>query len=81
MKEVFIHTEGNLRGKPRKVTRCIILEEQTVKAEGLAICNPKDQYSRKRGNLIARGRACKALETQNPYPLGIIDGLEVSMHE
>ena len=76
MKEVFNHTEGTLHSKPRKITRCILIED-IPRAEGIAICNPHDQYSRKRGNQIARGRAYKALEINQLCPLGVIKGLEI----
>jgi len=72
MKEYIEHLESN----GRKVTICTLAiphdvsqieedfseVENEVVAAGVAICNPKDQYNRKKGNMIARGRAYKALD-------------------
>lgn len=74
----YVHTWGHLRGKPRKVTRCLLIQEGVIRAEGISICNPKDQYKRKLGNMIACGRAWKALEEGSPIK-GIIEGLEICL--
>jgi len=71
MREQFEHLKDS-RGM--EVTICSLLEEhqvpenelgftsaESVVAQGISIRNPLDQYNRKRGNTIARGRAYKAL--------------------
>ena len=45
-------------------TTCNLFDEKyNLLAIDIAICSPKDAYSKKRGWLIARGRAAKALIT------------------
>lgn len=46
------------------VTECILIRNERVVAFGLSFCAPNDQYDRKKGNRIARGRAYKAYEKQ-----------------
>lgn len=44
--------------------------EPELVAKGYAICSPRDQYVRKKGNLIAKGRAYTALtEMKSSNPL------------
>ncbi|MGW8177264.1 MAG: hypothetical protein ACWGQW_00485 [bacterium] len=71
MREFFEHLKDQ-RGM--EITVCSLMEEfpieesnaldvtsaEHIVAQGIAIQNPLDQYSRRRGNMIARGRAHKA---------------------
>lgn len=45
-----------------RVTECLLVQSGMVVAYGASFCAPNDQYDRKKGNRIARGRAHKALE-------------------
>lgn len=69
MKEVFRHydlRDGDKEDKLHRITVCSIREEtDVVVAEGVAICCYLDQYNRKLGNRIARGRALKALSSRS----------------
>ena len=62
MKEVFAHYRLETGAKrPVHVTACTLIGEGEDSAVGISICSWKDQYDRKLGNKIARGRAEKAL--------------------
>ena len=57
-KTIPVYEPGNYM-----VTTCVIKDKEGKKlVGGISICSPKDQYNRKKGNMIARGRAYKALE-------------------
>ncbi len=68
-KVYFIH--GN--SQPHRFTIAAVLRsgksDFTGWSLGLSICNPKDNYNRKLGNIIAKGRARK-----NPF-------LEISLYD
>jgi hypothetical protein len=50
-------------GKERRVSSCLILDDDgKLIARGLAFCSFMDQPNKKRGRMIAEGRAMKALE-------------------
>ena len=74
MKEVFRHydlRDGEEEDKLHHITVCTLWGEETgeaygvVLAEGIAICCYLDQYNRKLGNRIAKGRALKALSSRH----------------
>lgn len=71
MKEKFIHidvTTGQTGSThSHKVTVCVLIEDNNTNhafAAGVAICWEHDQYSKRLGNRIARGRAYKALVSE-----------------
>jgi len=43
--------------KASAVTECVIIKEDGIVHFGYAVCSRRDQFSKKRGALIARGRA------------------------
>lgn len=50
-------------GKERRVTSCLILDDSgELLARGLAFCSFKDQPCKRRGRMIAEGRAMKAVD-------------------
>lgn len=49
------------RGAQHKKIAVVILKDGDEYSRGLAVCSKKDQFNRKRGLEIARGRAVKAL--------------------
>lgn len=62
MKEIYQHTRVEVGAKrPFVITTCTLQEGDTTLAIGVAICSFRDQFNRKVGNTIARGRAMKAL--------------------
>lgn len=66
--EKFIHTTVDIGAKrPYVLTQCLLGENGSARAYGIAICSYLDQYNRKIGNAIARGRATKALQEQRTY--------------
>ena len=74
MEEVFHHQVIDVgKKRPYVLTECRIVEGyplSIIKSVGISICCPKDQYNRKLGNIIARGRAIKALaEKKSINPL------------
>lgn len=49
-----------------RITSCLLLgEEGTVLSRGVAICNPFDNFIKKKGRAMACGRAVKALEAND----------------
>jgi hypothetical protein len=44
-----------------RYTTCMILEGDKYLARGVAICSMRDQFNKKKGRMIAEGRARKAL--------------------
>ncbi len=73
MKEIFAHSKITTeeKEKPYILTMCILKEEDKVLAVGASLCSPEDNYNRKLGNRIARGRAIKALDKkQDISPIG-----------
>jgi hypothetical protein len=64
MKEIFEHEEVKTRKGIVHITICLIMDNDKVLAKGYSVCSHLDQYNRKLGNTIARGRARKAMNTQ-----------------
>lgn len=74
MKELYQHQKVKVKKAGREVcytvTCCFLYQEERnwkeelANACGIALCSYKDQYNRKKGNLIAKGRAIKALESK-----------------
>ncbi|GAG24129.1 unnamed protein product [marine sediment metagenome] len=64
MEEKIYYITDAITGQ-KKTTVCLLINGERI-ARGVAICNTgdlhKDQFNRKRGLMIARGRATKALE-------------------
>ena len=63
-------------GKERRVTSCLIVDDNgELLARGLAFCSFKDQPNKKRGRMIAEGRAIKALKygTDDGSPFGFLE--------
>ncbi len=61
MKEIFSHNTVDTGAKrPYHVTICCIEEGGMVVSRGISICSCSDQYNKRLGNRIARGRAYKA---------------------
>lgn len=60
MKEVYYYESNETQ---RKITTCLLVSDQDTRllARGVAICSNKDNFSKKIGRAIARGRATKAL--------------------
>lgn len=68
IKEKFRHIDICIdKTRPYHVTICTLHINGKDLAEGLSICSYSDQYNRKRGNTIARGRAVKALAEKRSY--------------
>lgn len=75
MREVFRHhtvemNNNNRIPNPKKkriVTRCIIIEDKTILAEGVTVLRPGEMNLRKLGNQIAQGRAYKALALKKSF--------------
>ncbi len=68
MREIFDHRTVEVgTKKPYHVTLCILKDNEAIVAEGVSICSNSDQYNRKIGNRMARGRAHKALREQRSY--------------
>ena len=62
----FIFRESaNYHGKPARRRRTFVVLEQVngALAFGVAMCSPRDQFSKKRGVQIAEGRALRALSS------------------
>lgn len=50
------------------VTTCNLeADNGKLLATGMAICSPKDNFSRERGRIIAEGRAMKAFELKTSF--------------
>jgi len=85
LKEVINHREmGSNPSKPYRVTFCELLEDGYRKAIGISICSPSDQYNRKLGNTIARGRAYKALSLKkciSPSRIELVTNLGLCFYE
>jgi hypothetical protein len=60
MKEVYYYESGE---NQRKITACLLVSDRDARllARGVAICSEKDNFSKKIGRAIAKGRATKAL--------------------
>lgn len=59
--EKFRHYEFNNGSKnPYHVTICTLIDNGEEIVRGISICSFRDQYNRRIGNTIARGRAIKA---------------------
>lgn len=56
LKEYYTHINCKLGW----YTVCDLLDGDAIVAQGISICSPRDNYDRKKGNLIALGRALKA---------------------
>jgi len=68
MREIIEHMTVHVGLKrPYHITNCILKEDEVLRAEGISICSCSDQYDRKLGNTIARGRAYKALSLRRNY--------------
>jgi len=66
------------------VTLLRILDDNgNVMANGVAVCSLSDNFSRKKGVLIARNRARAALEREEEVvlPRGIVVNLDASFHD
>lgn len=65
-KEKFLHIDVTTgKDHSHKVTVCVLVSDEDDSyafAAGVSICLEYDQYSKKLGNKIARGRAYKALD-------------------
>lgn len=62
IEERIRHFTVGSNGSEYKITSCDIIDtdQEMLLATGFSVCCPKDQYDRKKGNLIARNRANKA---------------------
>ena len=75
MEEHYYHIShwgyGKDEGKVLRVTTiCTLSAGNMTLARGVSICCPLDRHNRKWGNMIARGRAYKALKKQtNSSPI------------
>lgn len=62
IREYFVHQVAQIKSV-HYITRCYLkrISDGKLLAQGISICSPLDQYSKRMGNKIARGRAYKAL--------------------
>ena len=60
MQPFFYHR--NKTGQKKATFAGVVNEEDNQLRIGLSICNPKDNFCKKIGRLIAEGRACKKPE-------------------
>lgn len=54
----FVHVEKSKGGE----TSVVIMRDGRVKATGLALCSPQENFNKRLGTTIALGRAVKTLE-------------------
>lgn len=68
MKEIYYYVRGRKKARlnVRLATVCI-LTENGEHARGIAICSDRDQFCKKTGRDIAKGRAEKALRLKRTY--------------
>lgn len=53
--------------KQKKIAVVLIIDGDMI-SRGIAICSNKDQFNKKRGRMIALGRAVKAIITEESGP-------------
>lgn len=67
LKELFLHQIAYRADHVYHVTRCALKQGEDIVAQGISVCSWKDQYKRRLGNEIAKGRAYKALNLKQNY--------------
>ena len=62
IEEQISHALVEVGNQKYTITYCDLfdVDQNVLLATGISVCCPKDQYDRKKGNLIARNRANKA---------------------
>lgn len=57
--EFVFHGSTTVKNKTRRYTAVGVFDGSNAMSVGFSFCSPKDQYNRKKGLMIARGRAAK----------------------